>query len=156
MSIECVVDSSSIISLCKCGLQDFLGLTGWRVVTVPEVFGEVVVQGSLKGELDVLAARALFDSGAISRIDSGGKSGRVDDVVLGFAESRKALFLVNDVKLNRRGKACGLEVLNSAALCLFLYQSGKISKTRFKDALDALVGKQRLSKKTAQEYLKEV
>ncbi len=156
MRIECVIDSASIISLCKCGLENHLRLTGWKFVSVKGVFVEVVEDGLAKGELDSLVAKRLFDSGTISLVGQSGKGLSVDDGLVQMAKTRNAVLFTNDVKLSRKGNAEGLAVLGSAGLCLLLLKARKIPVAGFVKGIGLLVERKRLSQGNAEKYLQEV
>src|SRR3989338_8691358 len=142
MSIECVIDSSSIISLCKCGLESFLKKSGWKFISVKEIFHEVVERGFAEGYVDALAAKKLFDEGVITLAEIKGKIPELltpDEKVIELAKERKAVVLSNDQKLGRKAVGMGVVAFRSAGLCGFLAKKGLITKNQFNSAVMLLV-----------------
>ena len=159
MRIGCVIDSSSIISLCKCELESFLGISEWKFICPNEVFREVVEDGFAQGFIDAVAAKKLFDDRVIILTETRGevpKNLSTDGKVIELASERKAMVLSNDPKLARKAVGRGIVALRSAGLCRFLAENGRITKSQFKNAVMLLVERNRLSEKNAEEYLKGV
>lgn len=160
MRIECVVDSASLVSLAKSGLENYLGRLDWALLTVEEVFEEVVELGLQKGFLDALKAKRLFDDETIRIARESPikhrQGGSTDDRVVRLAMEKRAVMLTNDVKLARKALAAGVEVLGSADICLLLKEKKRISREEFETAIARLVENQRLSDKNAEKYLEGV
>lgn len=155
MRIKCVVDSSSLISLAKADLDDYLELSGWRFVTIQAVFNEVVDLGLQKGFLDALKSKKLFDAGVVDVVAINKNNLSTDLQVVALAQDLQACLLVNDVKLGRIALSKGLIVFGSADLCFFLKEKKSISKTDFVISVNRLVAKNRLAKEVAEKYLKD-
>lgn len=158
MGIECVIDSSSIISLCTCRLQSFLETSGWRFISPSEVYDEVVEEGLVEGHADAIAAKKLFDEGTIAVLEV--KAGTppdlsTDEKVVELAKERDAAVLSNDPKLGRMAVSAGLVALRSAGFFRFLAAKGLMKKNQFKESVRLLVRNKRLSEKNAKEYLAE-
>lgn len=150
--IKYVIDSSSLVSLIKAGLEVFLKRGGKVFFTVPEVFEEVVAEGLRRGSLDAVAARKLFDDGTI-KIEGLRKSRNVDENVVELAVRTGSVVLANDTKLARKALARGAGTLSSAAFCALLFESRLISSAEFKEAVRSLVEKRRLSADNAEKFL---
>ena len=102
MSIECVIDSSSIISLCKCDLEPFLKASGWKFISLREVFNEVVERGLAEGFLDAIQAKKLFDDKVITLEKIKEKipaNFSTDEKIVELAKELNAMVLSNDPKL---------------------------------------------------------
>ena len=157
MRMECVIDSSSLVSLCRCGLEEFLAKSGCKFFTVKEVFDEVVEDGLSKGLLDAAAAKKLFADEVIDIAEDFGYRGKpVDEKVVELAKKRGSMLMANDAKVLRRAVAEGLEAMNTAGFLFAVMRKGGMSKEKFKECLDRLLEKNRLSLKNAEKYLKEV
>ena len=135
MHIKCVIDSSSLISLVKADLDDYLELTGWKFVTVQDVFNEVVNLGLQKGFLDALKSKKLFDAGVITVVAINKNNLPTDLQVIALAQDLQANLLANDVKLGRIALSKCLTVLGSVDLCFFL----KEKKIRMRNILGLVV-----------------
>lgn len=157
MNTKCVIDSSSIISLCKCGLEGYLADSGWKFVSIREVFTEVVARGLEKGFLEALIAKRLFDDGTIETIAPlAAGAGATDDKVIEAAAKTRSILLANDVKMRRRASLAGATAIGSADFCIFLLNARKIGVGDFKEALGKLVEQGRLSPKNAEKYLEGI
>jgi hypothetical protein len=135
-----VVDSSSLVTLARCGAVGLLELWPNPVVTVQEVYRETVEVGSSKGYADAAAIREAFGLGRIAiRPVAGdertGGMGAVDWLVLQLAqETPGSEILANDHPLLRKAEQRGLPAFYTAEFVWELGRMGRLRPVR-RDAL---------------------
>lgn len=135
-----MVDSSSLVTLARCGAIELVELWPDPVVTVQEVYRETVEVGSRQGYPDAAAIRETFARGRIGiRPVAGGERiggmGAADWLLLQLAqETPGAEILANDHPLLRKAEQRGLPAFYTAEFVWELGRRGRLRPVR-RDAL---------------------
>ena len=78
----------------------------------------------------------------------------VDSMLISNAKDNEDYLFADDVKLGRRAKAENIEVRNTADILLHLMKTRRLNKNEFKELLQKLVDKGRLSEESKKYYEK--
>lgn len=158
MSIKCVIDSSTLISLSKIEQLELLKKLDFEVFCPQSVYREAVEAGLLHGHYESIEIKKLVDNSNIkirksSPIKINGIS-RTDTEVINLALIIGSIVLANDTKLSRKAVENKLLAFGSPDLLLMAKERNIISKEFFISKIKELASKKRLSAKTMEEYLR--
>ena len=158
MNIKCVIDSSTLISLAKIDVLYLLEKMNFSLVCPKEVYTETVSLAILHGYPEGIEIKKLFDTRKIvtDTIDAPHMKGisAIDSKVIHLAKKINAIVLANDVLLRRNAIALDLSVCSSPDILSISKEKKLISDSEFIVKIKYLVSRNRLSEKTANEYLK--
>ena len=154
-----IIDSSTLVSFAKINRLEIIKQFKTKIRTIPEVYKECVKDGIALGYPDALKIKQLFDEKIIQIKDVknfkkySGVS-MVDSMLISNAKDNEDYLFADDVKLGRRAKAENIEVRNTADILLHLMKTRRLNKNEFKELLQKLVDKGRLSEESKKYYEK--
>ena len=154
-----IIDSSTLISLAKIRKLEILKLLKTKIMTISDVYEECVEKGINLGHHDALEIKRVFDEKTIviENVEHHEKFpgvSEIDSKVLRCAKEKKDYLFADDVKLGRRAKAENIEVRNTPDILLQLAKTKRLSQKEFRESLQNLVNKKRLSEKSRKLYEK--
>lgn len=161
-----VTNSSVLISLAKIGRLDMLKQLNEEIVSPQIVYEETVEEGKKKNLVDATIIGTLFQQGVVKRTDVkkdyqnklkkllGRKLTRGDHEVVSLAlQLNSDKILTDDDNLSRIVESVGLKSISTSDLLLQNLKNGLLTFEEFKDLINELVLKNRVSQKIAMLYI---
>jgi len=147
-----VIDTSTLISLARCGLLPLLSQLPVEPVILEVVYGEAVEAGLAGGHADAAAIEAAI--AYLPRRSS--DPGDLPDAAVLRAAREVGSLAANDLALGRRARNVGVNWLRTADLVVLLARTARMSTEEGRRAVGALKHAGRVSGDLADEYLAEL
>lgn len=161
-----VTNSSVLISLAKIGRLNMLKQLNEEIISPQTVYEETVEEGKKKNLIDATLIDALFQQGVIKKIEVkkdnleklkkilGRKLTRGDHEVVSLTfQINSDKVLTDDDNLSRIVESVGLKSISTPDLLLQNLKNKLLSLVEFKDLINELVLKNRISQRIAMLYI---
>lgn len=158
-----LLDASSLISLARIDALSYLVRLPWRLVTLAEIYHEVIIQGLAGCHPDVLIIKPYFENQSIQIITTAigvpySGISVSDSCVIRTGHKQRCLVISNDQGLVAKCRQYfpATNIQGSPSVILLLYQMKLISIVEARRLLQTLAKLNRVSKTNIERYLKEL